>query len=140
VFSFIHSADSVELVAMIDRALSGGDLQGLVPVPFPVLVQVNVSGEDTKSGIEPKSLRDFLSAFQAFSRVAAAGLMTMAPWSDDPESSRPHFARLAALGREAAAAGLLPERFELSMGMTGDFEVAVEEGATLLRIVTALFA
>jgi uncharacterized pyridoxal phosphate-containing UPF0001 family protein len=94
-----------------------------------VLVEVNLSGERGKAGIEPGQLDDFLER----SPIPVAGLMTMPPLSDDPQASRPYFARVRAL---AAERGLT----ELSMGTTQDFAVAVEEGATIVRIGTRLYA
>jgi PLP dependent protein len=93
-----------------------------------ILVEVNVSGEEGKGGVAPEDLRDFIDRCP----VRVVGLMTMPPFSDDPEASRPHFARLAEL---AAAHGL--ER--LSMGTSQDWRVAVEEGATIIRLGTSLF-
>ncbi|HEV7562790.1 MAG TPA: YggS family pyridoxal phosphate enzyme [Solirubrobacterales bacterium] len=93
-----------------------------------VLVEVNVSGEEGKGGVEPDALPDFIARCP----VMVGGLMTMPPFSDDPEDSRPHFARLA----ELAAANGLPR---LSMGTSQDWRVAVQEGATIIRLGTALF-
>jgi pyridoxal phosphate enzyme (YggS family) len=94
---------------------------------IPALVEVNLSGEETKSGIAPEQLSDFLALYPN-----VRGLMTMPPLADDPEASRPYFRRL----RELAAAHGLPE---LSMGTTQDYRVAVEEGATLVRVGSALY-
>jgi PLP dependent protein len=96
--------------------------------PREVLVEVNVAGEEGKAGVPPEEL----SAFIERCPVPVSGLMTMPPFAEDPEASRPHFARLAAL---AAEHGL--ER--LSMGTTQDFEVAVQEGATIVRLGTVLY-
>jgi uncharacterized pyridoxal phosphate-containing UPF0001 family protein len=92
-----------------------------------VLVEVNVSGEEGKGGVEPEALADFIARCP----VEVGGLMTMPPFSEDPEDSRPHFARLA----ELAAANGLPR---LSMGTSQDWPVAVQEGATIIRLGTAL--
>jgi PLP dependent protein len=94
-----------------------------------ILVEVNVAGEEGKGGIEPAALREFIERCP----VKVSGLMTMPPFSQDPETSRPHFARLAEL---AAEHGLR----RLSMGTSQDWEVAVEEGATIVRLGTALYA
>jgi pyridoxal phosphate enzyme (YggS family) len=94
-----------------------------------VLVEVNVAGEEGKAGIEPDALADFIAALAP---VRVAGLMTMPPFSEDPEASRPHFARLAELAAEHG----LPR---LSMGTSQDWEVAVDEGATIIRLGTGLF-
>jgi pyridoxal phosphate enzyme (YggS family) len=95
---------------------------------FPILVEVNVSGEPAKAGIAPSELDDFI----ARSPVAVVGLMTMPPQTAEPERSRTHFAALAALARERGLA-------TLSMGTSQDFDVAVEEGATIVRIGTILY-
>jgi len=95
----------------------------------PVLVEVNLSGEESKSGVEPDRLGDFIER----SAVRVEGLMTMPPFTEDPEASRPHFAQLAEL---ASQHGL--ER--LSMGTSQDWEVAVEEGANIVRLGTSLYA
>jgi pyridoxal phosphate enzyme (YggS family) len=116
-------------VALIHSLASESALTQLEAHPAPaVLVQVNVAGEDSKAGIAPGDLGDFI----ARSPVPVVGLMTMPPLADDPEESRPHFARLAEL---AAEHGLK----ELSMGTTQDFEVAVAEGATIVRLGTVLY-
>ncbi|MBI4559759.1 MAG: YggS family pyridoxal phosphate-dependent enzyme [Candidatus Hydrogenedentes bacterium] len=100
---------------------------------LPVLIEVNVSGETTKHGFFPEHVPDALATLQKLPHLHVAGLMTMAPLVQDPEVTRPHFARLRSLAESLG----LPE---LSMGMSNDFEVAVEEGATQVRIGTALFA
>ncbi len=94
-----------------------------------VLVEVNVAGEDEKGGVAPRELKDFIERCP----VTVAGLMTMPPFSQDPEASRPHFARLAEL---AAEHGLS----RLSMGTSQDWRVAVQEGATIIRLGTVLYA
>jgi uncharacterized pyridoxal phosphate-containing UPF0001 family protein len=94
-----------------------------------VLIQVNVAGEESKAGVSPEALPDFIARCP----VPVVGLMTMPPFTENAEDSRPHFARLA----ELAAANDLPE---LSMGTTQDFEVAAAEGATIVRLGTVLYA
>lgn len=103
-------------------------LRDLPGAPPRVLVQVNVSGEDSKQGVRPEQLDEFIQG----SPVAISGLMTMPPASDDPESARPYFAELARLAGDRE----LPE---LSMGTSQDYSVAVEEGATLIRVGSVLF-
>jgi uncharacterized pyridoxal phosphate-containing UPF0001 family protein len=93
---------------------------------------VNVAGEDSKQGAELEDARALVKHAQSLSHVRVLGLMTIAPYSDDPETARPYFARLRNLRDELGLA-------ELSMGMSGDFEVAIEEGATYVRIGSALF-
>ena len=100
------------------------------------LVEVNVAGEASKSGCSEAALGAVVAAVRATPGLALRGLMTMPPLSDDPEASRPHFARLRALRERHGGAAALPE---LSMGTSHDFEVAVAEGATLVRVGTALF-
>ncbi len=121
----------VEHVELIHSVASDSVLRELerhAPPGFQILVEVNVAGEQGKAGIEPREL----DAFIARSPVAVAGLMTMPPLAADPERSRRHFAALAALARQRGLA-------TLSMGTSQDFEVAVEEGATIVRIGTILF-
>ncbi|MHC5035733.1 MAG: YggS family pyridoxal phosphate-dependent enzyme [Planctomycetota bacterium] len=137
-FTSLHSADSLPLVQNMDRRLETAPPQ--VPCPFPVYLQVNIAGEDQKSGMPPKALHAFLEETAKLSRIQVQGLMTMPPWFEDPEAARPVFRQLASLGRDAAAQGLLPPSFGLSMGMTNDFEVAIEEGATVVRIGSAFFS
>jgi uncharacterized pyridoxal phosphate-containing UPF0001 family protein len=115
----IHSVASDSVLTQLGRHGGSGT---------EVLVEVNVAGEESKAGIRPDELGDFIDRCP----VRVAGLMTMPPFSTDPEASRPHFARLAALAGE--------HRLErLSMGTSQDWEVAVEEGATILRLGTALY-
>lgn len=116
----IHSLASDSALAQLERHATA---------ETEVLVEVNVAGEESKAGVPPEELGEFI----ARSPVRVSGLMAMPPFSDDPEASRPHFARLAEL---AAEHGL--ER--LSMGTSQDWEVAVEEGATIIRLGTALYA
>ena len=136
--SLIHSVDSLRLLQRV--ALIGEELQ-LRP---HVLLQVNVSGEQTKSGFRPSDLiSQWPEILECHDRVQVTGLMTMAPDSENPEDARATFRGLAELRTQLAASSesathrvTLPE---LSMGMSGDFEIAVEEGATLVRIGSRLF-
>lgn len=129
--ALIHAVDSLALLRTIDR-LAGE--RGLVQ---PVLLAINLGGEAQKSGVAPDQAPALLAALAELAHVSCQGLMTMPPLARSPEDNREHFRGLRAL-RDALAT---PERPlpELSMGTTGDFEVAVEEGATLVRIGTALF-
>jgi pyridoxal phosphate enzyme (YggS family) len=132
--SRIHSVDSVRLLEAIDRV--AGEL-GLRP---RLLLEVRFSGEEAKHGFEPEDLRRCWDEVQSFPHVRLEGLMTMAAYADDPEAARPAFAGLRQLRNElrsriSDAAALS----HLSMGMSGDFEVAIEEGATLVRIGSALW-
>lgn len=99
---------------------------------LPVMIEVKLSEEASKSGVDPAALPALIEAVRACPNLTLLGLMTMPPWSEDPEASRPYFARLRRLAEEH---GLR----ELSMGMSHDLEVAIEEGATCVRVGTALF-
>jgi uncharacterized pyridoxal phosphate-containing UPF0001 family protein len=104
----------------------------------PVLVEVNVSGEEGKFGVSPDGLPGLLVAVGRFEHLRGEGLMTMAPFSPDPERARPVFRRLRELAGRFTDGPRLRMR-HLSMGMTQDYEVAVEEGATIVRVGTAIF-
>lgn len=133
--ALIHAVDSEALAREIDRqAGREGAAHAFVQ---PVLLAVNLGGEAQKSGVAPEALAGLLAVVATLPHVACVGLMTMPPLARTPEDSRPYFRRLAAL-RDAHAT---PDRPlpELSMGTTDDFEVALEEGATLVRIGTAIF-
>ena len=121
-------APHVELIHSVASDSALRELGRHAPAGLRILVEVNVSGEEGKAGIAPGEL----DAFIARSPVEVAGLMTMPPLAGDPQLSRPHFARLAELARERELA-------TLSMGTSQDFETAVEEGATIVRIGTILF-
>jgi len=126
VFSLIHSVDSIKLAETIDKEA------GKIGKVQDVLVEVNVSGEGSKFGIKPAVLGNFLEETGRLKNIRVLGLMTMAPFADDAEDARPDFKKL----KELAVRYNLKE---LSMGMTQDFEVAVEEGATIVRIGMAIF-
>lgn len=116
-------------VALIHSLATDSSLAQLEKHPAPaVLVQVNVAGEESKEGIAPDELEDFIARCP----VPVVGLMTMPPFTENPEDSRPHFARLAELAAEHNLR-------ELSMGSTQDFEVAASEGATIVRLGTVLY-
>lgn len=128
-FDVLHSVESVKLAAEVSkRALELGRTAA-------IFVQVNVAGEAQKGGFAPDELSDSLKEIMSLQALHVLGLMCMAPYSDEPEAARPHFKRLASLSREL----LPPEAHALSMGMSGDFEVAIEEGATHVRVGSALF-
>lgn len=130
----IHSLDRDSLA---DALATHAERRG---APAKALVQVNVSGEASKHGISPGELPAFLRRISERGQVQVLGLMTMAPLTEDPEAARPHFRRLRELAHEMGQLNLPGIRMEhLSMGMSGDYEVAIEEGATLVRIGTALF-
>lgn len=121
-FDVVQTVDSAKLARRLSDA--GRSLE--------VMLEVKLAPEEAKSGAAPEELAELIAAVQALARLRLTGLMTMPPWSDDPEASRPYFRRL----RELAERHGLPQ---LSMGMSGDLEVAIEEGSTCVRVGTALF-
>ena len=131
-FDVVHGIDDADLARALDRRARETGRR------LSVLLEVNVSGEPSKFGVAPGALTALLEQALALPGLAVDGLMTVAPITERPEQARPHFARLREL-REAAARSLGRELPELSMGMSADFEVAVEEGATMVRVGTALF-
>ena len=133
-FDRVHSLDGVALARRLDAALSQGD----PPRPLPVLVQADLAGEQTKRGISEAGLEAALQALRELPGLRVEGLMVLPPFEEDPERVRPWFVRLRELRDALAGGGLLAGR-ELSMGMSHDFEVAIEEGATCIRVGTALF-
>jgi hypothetical protein len=128
--SFIHTIDSSRLLWEVEKRAASLDIS------VSCLVQVNIGGEEQKSGIAPESLKDLLFEFRDASHLKLLGLMTMPPYFSDPELARPYFRRLRRLRDELGKDFNLPE---LSMGMSNDFEIAIEEGATIVRIGTAIF-
>lgn len=131
-FSTIHSVDSIDLLRRIDAL---ADEEGRRPRAF---LEVNVSGEASKFGMSPDAITAALNAAQALRRVEVAGLMTMPPYCEEPERARGYFRALRELRDRCASEAdfALPE---LSMGMSMDFEIAIEEGATLVRVGTDIF-
>ncbi len=129
-FAFIHSVDRLDLAAELDRRSADGTRQR-------VLVQVNCSAEPQKGGVSPEALPQLLDQLQTLSRLEVQGLMTMSALTDDQAEQRRSFGLLRQLREAAERAGhRLPE---LSMGMSGDYAIAVEEGATMIRLGTVLF-
>ena len=134
-FDVVHSLDSVQLARRLDRlcAEEGRD-------KLSVLIQVDLGHEATKSGVDEAELPQLVHELGLMGRLELDGLMTLPPFFDDSEQSRPFFRRLRELRDELAAQGAFGDRKgELSMGMTHDFEVAIAEGATMVRIGTAIF-
>ena len=119
-----HALDRLDLAQALSKARTGEALQ--------CFVQVNIAGEPSKAGIAPSGLAAFIASVRPLSGLAIVGLTAMPPLVDNPENSRPHFHALAQLARTLELSGL-------SMGTTADFEAAIEEGATLVRVGTALF-
>lgn len=137
-FPVIQSVDSVALA----HRLSGMVGRGVVPPggpPIRVLAQVDLAGEASKSGIAEQELPHALEAISGMPGLTLSGLMLIPPFDPDPEVVRPWFARLRGLGRRSEEAGLLSPDPDLSMGMSHDFEVAIAEGATTVRVGTAIF-
>ena len=130
-FALVHSVDSERLARAID---AHGQARGK---PVEVLLQVNVSGEESKGGVEPDELERVTQALTALAGLRVRGVMTMAPFDADERTLRRVFAGARGACSALAAAGLPAQ--ELSMGMSGDYEVAVEEGATMVRLGTVLF-
>lgn len=130
-YSLIHSLDRLSLAKSLQRCGERFDLT------VHVFVQVNTSGEASKFGIAPEDLPGFLDKLRAFERLQVRGLMTMAPFYDDPEAVRPFFRELRRLRDQYSGTDYNLEH--LSMGMTNDYTVAIEEGATIIRVGSALF-
>ena len=133
-FAMIHGVDSVELLNKLDAAARES---GAAP---ELLLQVDLAGEATKHGVDPDEVPRLLEAATACRAARVVGLMTLPPIPDTPEDARPYFRRLRDL-RDAWLDSGVPAALlrELSMGMSGDFEVAVHEGATIVRVGTAIF-
>ncbi len=130
----IHSVDRLSLATEIDRQW------GAIGKVCDVLIQVNISREATKGGATSEELLALVQEVARMPNLRVCGLMTMPPFFDDPEGARPYFRALRELAKELEAAAVPGvEMRELSMGMSGDFEAAIEEGATLVRVGSALF-
>lgn len=126
----IQTIDSLDLAREIDKRS---------PVELDVMIEVNIAGEDQKAGIAPDSLVALVERMKTMPKLRLRGLMTVPPANDDPDASRPWFRRLRELGVDLAKRELLHPNFDLSMGMSADFEIAIEEGATIVRVGTTLF-
>lgn len=134
VVQMIHSVDRLSLAVEINRQW------GKLGQICEVLIEVNVAGESTKGGTTAEAVIELVRAVALLPHVRVKGLMTMPPWSDDPEEVRPFFRQLRLLARQIEESAIpFVEMAELSMGMSGDFEVAIEEGATLVRVGSAIF-
>jgi len=134
IFDLIHSVDSIKLADKIDkRSLQFGMMTN-------ILVEVNVSGEETKYGIKPEEVEPFLKEISEFSGIKVRGLMTIAPIAEDKEEVRPYFRKLRELSEKIENKNIKNVKMDyLSMGMTDDFEVAIEEGANMVRIGRGIF-
>ena len=134
-FDVIHSLDSVALAQRLDRAC-----HELQRDELPVLIQVDLAHEATKSGVDQSELPQLIDAINACGRLSLIGLMTLPPFFDDAELTRPFFVKLRELRDRFALQGAFGDRTgDLSMGMTHDFEIAIEEGTTMVRVGTAIF-
>jgi len=134
IFDLIHSVDSIKLAKEIDRR---SQQFGMIT---NVLVEVNISGEETKYGIKPEEVELFIKEISEFSRIKIRGLMTIAPIAEDKEEVRPYFRKLRELSKEIKSKNIKNVKMDyLSMGMTEDFEVAIEEGANMIRIGRGIF-
>ena len=134
-FDVIHSLDSAGLARRLDRLCVAEGREELA-----VLIQIDLGGEETKTGIDPRELSELLDALSDCQRLRLIGLMTLPPYFENPECARPYFKTLRELRDELQLQGRFGERTgELSMGMSHDFEIAIEEGATMVRGGTAIF-
>jgi pyridoxal phosphate enzyme (YggS family) len=131
-FALFHGVDNENLAAQINR------IAGELGVTANVLLEVNVSGEESKFGFAPENLPAALENLAPLPFLRIRGLMTMAPYSDNPEEARPYFAKLREIRERLASRTGLPLS-ELSMGMSGDFEQGIAEGATIVRVGSAIF-
>ncbi len=134
-FDCIHSLDSVDLAERLNRLCVAEGRAKL-----PVLIQIDLGGEKTKTGIEPSALPELLAALGKCQRLRLIGLMTLPPYFENADCARPYFKTLRELRNELQSQGHFGESTgELSMGMSHDFEIAIEEGATMVRVGTAIF-
>jgi pyridoxal phosphate enzyme (YggS family) len=132
-FEMVQSIDSTALAEEMDRRA------GQVDRKMEVLVEVNLSGEGSKWGVGEDITLPLVSRINELENLSFRGLMTMPPWFDDAEESRPYFVRLRKLAERIEREGLHSGHLELSMGMSNDYPVAIEEGATIVRVGTAVF-
>jgi PLP dependent protein len=129
-----HSIDAVDSLKIAQRLNSAAAALGKM---LPILVEVKLSHEESKHGLAPEELPSLLAEMDKLESIAAVGLMTVPPWSEDAEVARPYFRELRRLRDESVAR--FPHVTQLSMGMSNDFTVAIEEGSTCVRVGTALF-
>ncbi|WP_457576353.1 YggS family pyridoxal phosphate-dependent enzyme [Desulfomarina sp.] len=133
--SMIETVDRIKIATAIDRHLNQLDRN------LDILVQVNIGEDGNKSGVAPDKAAQLLEDLQSLSRLKIKGLMTIPPYESSPEKTRPHFRNLRILADRLSAMGFFSniEKIELSMGMSGDFPIAIEEGATIVRVGTSIF-
>jgi PLP dependent protein len=130
-FDAIHSVDSVTLAEELNRRAQQANQK------IPVMIEVNLSGETTKFGTEEEKVTALAQGMLKLTHLSLQGLMTMPPYFDDPEMSRPYFVQLRELKERLVKGGISLK--DLSMGMSNDFEIAIQEGATYVRVGTAIF-
>ena len=129
-----HAIDTIDSLKTAERLNTAAQALGKT---LPILIEVKLSHEETKHGLAPEELAAFIDALRPFSALQPQGLMTVPPWSEDPETARPYFQHLRRLRDESLAQH--PSLTQLSMGMSNDFRVAIEEGSNTVRIGTAIF-
>ena len=133
-FDMIQSVDSLSLCEELEKRLSG------LGKEMDILIEVNIGGEPTKGGIMPEELEAFLEKMASFRHIKCKGLMSIPPWCKNPEKVRPYFSRMYAIWERMKGAGFpRVEMKYLSMGMSEDFEIAIEEGSNMIRVGRAIF-
>jgi len=134
-FDLVHTVDRLKLAKALDKHA------GQLDRKLSVLLQINVGEEEQKAGVLPEDAEKLIQSMQTLPNLKVCGLMTMPPFKNDPEEVRPYFRALRLIAENFARKGYFASKsqFELSMGMSGDFEIAIEEGATLIRVGTAIF-
>jgi pyridoxal phosphate enzyme (YggS family) len=132
-FDVVETVDRLKIAAALEKHLANLDKI------MPVYLQVNIGLEPQKAGVMPDEVLKFAADVAKFKHLRVVGLMAMPPYSAEPENTRKYFRKVRILAEELAGAGLLGQDYGLSMGMSGDFEVAIEEGSTLVRVGTAIF-
>ena len=130
-FQAIDAVDSLKIAQRLDAAAKA------LGKKLPILVEVKLSHEESKHGLDPAELPDLLAALESLESIQAVGLMTVPPWSEDAELARPYFRDLRKLRDQSLAS--FPKLTQLSMGMSNDFRIAIEEGSTCVRIGTSIF-
>ena len=130
-FHAIDAVDSLKIAKRLDAAAKA------LGKKLPILVEVKLSHEESKHGLDPAELPDLLAALEPLESIQAVGLMTVPPWSEDAELARPYFRDLRILRDQSLAS--FPKLTQLSMGMSNDFRIAIEEGSTCVRIGTSIF-
>jgi pyridoxal phosphate enzyme (YggS family) len=134
-FDCVHSLDSVDLALRLERLC---EAEGRAELD--VLIQIDLGGEESKTGLEPRGLPELLKTLKTCQRLRLVGLMTLPPFFENPDCGRPYFKTLRELRNDLQTQGHFSDRpGELSMGMSHDFEIAIEEGATMVRVGTAIF-